>query len=74
MAQIKFTLGKIRFNKTNATLTIPAALAKQLYKGNKDEEIYLSSQNGILSVSTRIPDLVIPMMILDEKQWIPQKA
>lgn len=71
---IKFIRGKIRFNKTNAVLTIPAALAKQLYKGEKVEDSYLTVVNGCLSVSPRIPDLVLPMGHLDDRFWAGQKV
>ena len=71
---IKFVRGKIRFNKKNAVISVPAALAKQLYKGEKEEESYLTVINGILSVSPRIPDVVIPMMNLAPEYFVPKKV
>ncbi len=71
--QVKFIKGSIKLNKKDAIITIPASMAKQLYKKKKSEECFLTVINGILQCSIIAPDVVIPMMILDEKQWVPLK-
>ena len=73
MAQIKFIKGSIKFSKRHATVKIPLSLAKQLYKGNDNEESFATVINGILQISTKVPDVVIPMIDLKEQYFVPQK-
>ena len=74
MANIKFTKGVLKFGKKTASVTIPLGLAKQLYeKAGGDCPVYLTVINGIMQLSCRQPDLIIPMVNLDERYWTPQK-
>ena len=70
---IKFLKSKIKFGKKGASITLPAALAKELYEGKEELEAYLSFTAGILQVSPRIPDAVIPAVLLDAQYFVPQE-
>ena len=74
MANIKFSKGSIKFNKRNATFSIPIGLAKQLYAdANGKQDVYFSVVNNILQASVAVPDVFIPPVILKKEFFIPQK-
>ena len=70
---IKFLKSKIKFGKKGASITLPAALAKQLYEGKDKMDAYLSFSSGILQVSPRVPDAVIPAVLLEAQYFVPQE-
>ena len=74
MNQIKFTKGAIRFNKKEATISIPIGIAKELYAdatGTKD--VFFSVIGGVLQASVGIPDCSIPSLVLNKDLFMPQK-
>jgi hypothetical protein len=70
---IKFIKSKIKFGKKGASITLPAALAKELYEGKENEDAYLTITNGILQISKKIPDCVIPSVYFEKQYFIPQE-
>ena len=74
MSQIKFTKGKIKFTKKNATIKLPLGVAKQLYeKLEGEQDVFFSVTNGILQASIQTPDCVIPSFNLKAEYFAPAK-
>ncbi len=72
---IIFKKGKIKFNKKSASFTIPIGVAKQLYdKPEGKQDVFVTVTGNVIQLSIKVPDCVIPVMVLEPKQWIPQKA
>ena len=72
MPKIQFTKTKIKLNKRNATVSIPLGLAKELYGDTTEQEGFITVINGVIQISSKKPDVVIPTMVLEKEYFVPQ--
>ncbi len=76
MANIKFTKGKLKTTKSGVFIPLPMEIVAELYpkfEHTKNKDVFFAMNGGVLHVSAKVPDISIPSMNLEVKNFIPLK-